>query len=196
MPSMIHQEANIAFLHLSKTGGWYVTAILKELGFSVIDMSLNGGHVGAFDIPAGIYKFGFVRHPVSWYTSLYNYLCDVDWNGCAEIKSNSLDELIIKTHDTGWNYNELYLQFYGIGTYLQCNYIGKYESLESDLRHVIYKFGHLLNKDEGDINIIFDKYKDYKVNQSSKRDGVSISNNVLDYIYGNCHDIFKMYNYK
>lgn len=204
MPSMIHKEANMSYLHLSKTGGWYVSKLLKEFYFSNINNKINHGHIGVSDISSDVYTFGFVRHPFAWYRSLFNYFSNYNWgldrkSQCQNVgflKSSSIDEFmdLLRKHEI-WDYNVIYYHFFGIGTYSQCNYIGKYENMNEELRHILTKFAHILYTDEEMINNVFNKYKYYTVNKSKRKFNDHLSPANRDYIFNNCKDIFAKYNY-
>lgn len=186
----------MAYLHMSKTAGWYVAGILTDLGFATINDRLNGGHLGVADVPSNIYTFGFIRHPVAWYISLFNYLSSNDWMDNQQLRSSCINEFIEKTQYTHWNYNDLYLSFFGIGTHLQCNYIGKYESLDRDLRFILNKFKHILKVSIDDIDTVFIKHKGQIINRSTPTLDNSISDQNLWSIYINCQTIFDKYGYK
>ena len=97
MPSMFHKKSNLAYLHLPKTGGWYVSHILKKLGFQNINMNYNGGHVDVKHLPTDTYTFGFVRHPVSWYRSLFNFFSNSNWDHRSDIfKSEDINQFLLK----------------------------------------------------------------------------------------------------
>ena len=89
MPSMINDELKIVFLHFPKTRGMWIADILKSKGFHNINITVSGGHSGVEFIPEGHLSFGFVRHPATWYQSLFNYLCTMSW----ELDGDPLDRI-------------------------------------------------------------------------------------------------------
>lgn len=201
---MIHKEANIAYLHLSKTGGWYVSRILKDFCFSNINNAVNRGHIGVSEIPSDVYTFGFVRHPFAWYRSLFNYFYDCNWgldkkSNCQNVgflQSSSINTFIdlLRKHEI-WDYNVIYYHFFGVGTYSQCNYIGKYEQMNDQLKDILTKFAELLYTDQEMIDNVFNKYRNHVVNKSKRQIDDRISLENREYIYENCKDIFIKYNY-
>jgi hypothetical protein len=90
------------FLHIPKTGGTWVTRVLREAGLvrfrfshkhADLERTLRFGHYyrfqylkrtlrGGLRLEArvrGAYKFCFVRHPVAWYRSFFKYMQRLDW---------------------------------------------------------------------------------------------------------------------
>jgi len=69
------------YVHLPKTGGWFVRNVLEKQG-------LNRGEVGREHDPANLiygkngkrpFTFIFIRHPVEWYRSYWAYRAMNDW---------------------------------------------------------------------------------------------------------------------
>lgn len=79
MPVYI-RDHNAVFIHIPKTGGTTVSKfIFQEFGRDI--MKVNGakpGHIGARWIEKDMFRFSFVRNPISWWESV--------WKMCASMK--------------------------------------------------------------------------------------------------------------
>jgi len=98
-------EGGAVFLHIPKTGGTWVTEVLKECG--LVNGGLSHMHVnmerlmvpfktrnGKMVGPLGLWRiartlkpkpfiFCFVRHPLKWYESWFKYMSQPSRNWCA-----------------------------------------------------------------------------------------------------------------
>lgn len=199
MPSMYNKEKNAAFLHFIKTGGWWVkNLILDKCNFKDIDLSYNGGHVGAREIKNiadDIFTFGFIRHPISWHISLFNYLTQYDWlsynpkSGFLHLRSNSIDEFIEKTIFDGIKMTDYYHQFFDIGGLNECKFIGKHETIYDDMKYIL-DILKLPNKD------LIEDSKNFKVNESAKYFRGKLNSKSVDLIVCSCEEIFKKFKYQ
>lgn len=140
MPSMINKEKNLAFLHFQKCGGWWVAEIIGGHNFSPVDYEKDGGHIGVKDLPEGCNSFGFIRHPVSWYVSMFNFMHTVDWKitySFEHLKSNNINQFIINCQEHNmFLLGEYFNSFYGVGTDKECKQIFKFEMLEQSMNYL------------------------------------------------------------
>ena len=191
MPTMINEENNIAYLHFSKTGGWFVTRMLRQDNWNIVDIKTKGGHLGVHELNENVFTFGFIRHPFEWYKSLYNYFWTCDFNNGIDdfnhLRCHSLDEFIIKSKD-GFNLSKIYNIFFGIDTDKECNEILKYEDMHKELPKLLSRFG--MNYYE-----YISKNKNHYVNKSVQQSGCNLSKKSTDYIINSCHQIFERFNY-
>lgn len=196
MPSMINEKQKIVYLHLSKTGGSWSRGILEQHDFKIIDIKSFGGHLPNSPKYKDYFTFGFVRHPVSWYKSLYRFFKTNDWvlnsNGgfsgavFTDLKSDNINDFLdtIRRKDK-FDLNEMYNRFF---VEHPVSYIGKYENLYEDL-HLCLKLNGI-----NATNLIRNRATHY-VNKSNAYD-CNLSPENLEYIYDSCDDIFKTFNYK
>ena len=90
------------FYHIPKTGGSWVTEVLKEVftdahlhspPVTEHKMGLSGGHITPKDINPNMVEsrltFCFVTNPVEWYKSYWVYK-----KGNLDIKNNGIDKLM------------------------------------------------------------------------------------------------------
>ena len=148
---------NMMFFHIPKTGGNWVTKVLKEN--DLIKKILPEKH----DIPAIIRKkypnihpiktFCFIRNPMSWYESWFQYATMKRWrdwgrhkwhpckklNGLGDKAFNKFIENVIeKCPSYLSNLYELYIN--------DCDFVGKQENLEDDLKAILGKDIKLIDK--------------------------------------------------
>ena len=191
MPSMICKERNLAFLHFSKTGGWFVTRMLRTRGFVISDMQVWGGHIGVDGFDPSLTRFGFIRHPVSWYRSLFNYFTNCNWSNGHDfsyLTSDNLDEFIGRCADS-FDLMKLYKTFYGVDTNEEADFIFRFEDMHSVLPEFLSNHGidcfDYINKNKGN-----------QVNKSKTQLDDSCSIATQSYIYETCHPIFERFEYE
>lgn len=197
MPSMFHKKSNLSYLHLQKTGGWHVSHILKQLGFQNINFNICGGHVGVKDAPKNSFTFGFVRHPVAWYKSLFNYFSNVNWIHRAHIlKTDNINEFIELTQKHRvYQYEHLVTRFYNLNADDECNFIGRYELLHHDLKRVLYLHAQQLDVECSHIDQIIRTNQDKLINKSITIHNDQFSEDSIQYIYESCKQIIDRFKY-
>jgi len=192
MPSMICKERNLAFLHFSKTGGWFVTRMLESKGFVVSDMQICGGHIGVNGYDSSLIRFGFIRHPISWYRSLFNYFSNQNWKivDCdfSYLRSDNLDDFVGRCVDS-FDLMQLYKVFYGVDTDKEADFIFRFE----DMHTILPEF---LNNHGIDCFDYIRKNKDNRVNKSETQFDDSCSEKTQSFIYDACHPIFERFRYE
>lgn len=93
------------FLHFPKTGGWWIYRALEAagVGFYAKDTNVQGGHHGFADTPTWRPCFGFIRHPESWYRSMFYYLQRIEWTFHPDARRpdvNSFVRAVLSGHVT------------------------------------------------------------------------------------------------
>lgn len=143
-------------MHTPRTGGTWARHVMQKAG--VIDGILLDGmeswHPRMVDTirmlgPGRIY-FGFVREPVDWLRSFYDYATLIKWRG----KADMLMPLYKCRAATFPGFVNLYLQECpGIVTKIfrrcvgACEVVGRYERLAEDLQYVLAHAGHEVTPD-------------------------------------------------
>lgn len=202
MPTLINQDINLVYLHFKKTGGWLVHDILKSYNFKVIDINKYGGHLGQeFFDKEKYFTFGFVRHPVDWYISMFNFLnqngfifrgaisneiIDLRW-----AKTNTLDEFITEVRtgkNIAFNLISEYVNFFCLNSPNYCEHIYRYENMFLHLKEVLSKFNI-------DISQEINRLSKTRINKSDHKDTI-ISGYNLEYIYYSCDPIFNKFSYE
>lgn len=203
MATLINEDKKLVYLHFKKTGGWLIYNILKDHGFKIIDLSKFGGHIGQEYFDKQYFTFGFIRHPVDWYISIFNFLNGHDFvliaprqsNKVIDIswaKTNTLDEFITKIRNgenVAFNLISEYVNFFGLnGDNNYCKLVYRYEEMFSCLNEVLLQF-------DIDISDKIDMMSKIKINQSDRKD-TFISQDNLQYIYYSCDPIFNTFGYE
>jgi len=188
---MINKDKKIVFIHMSKTGGIWSQSVLDKYGFKIIDLKINGGHIPNSLDYEDYFTFGFVRHPIAWYKSLYRFFKTNDWKlkndaDFSDLKCNNINEFIdIIREQNIFNLENIYNEFF---VKYPVSYIGKYENLYEDLELCLKVNG--INAS----NLIKDKSRTL-INSSKKYD-CELSREKLEYIFDSCEEIFNKFNYK
>lgn len=193
-------DRSICFLHMPKTGGKWVSNILfEEMSFWRAD---SGLYIHSPAIGKGRdcnYRFGFIREPVSWYTSLYrfqanppkasseNYRFFFDKSLAAD-NINAYINNIRKDPYTFLKMEKMYQYIFSIGKRHECKNIFKFENLAVNLS-IALKQGGL------DIDHIIEKHKE-KSNVSTHVLEEPLSESTKQYIYESCDHIYKKFNYE
>lgn len=133
----------IIFYHIPKTGGTWVTNVLKhmygndakKLGDKFVeDLGLFDVHVDPKTVTSdGRFSFAFVRDPVDWYRSRWARSVEQGWSNHnvigRELKSGNFDEFVknCMTKFPEGMLSETYRRFEDV------DFIGRYENLREDL---------------------------------------------------------------
>ena len=135
------------FIHFPKTGGWFCHHVFQSLGLpiTVSDVTIHGGHISAEKFgnqskPA----FGFVRNPINWYESFFNWLVDINWHFYPKMRVSTLDEFVdlifTENYDIKPMSQMFHNQLHGV------ELIGMYENLQHDLARILNHVGEQFNE--------------------------------------------------
>jgi len=195
MPSMINKEKNIAFLHLQKCGGWWVSEILNKCNFKPINYTKNGGHLGVEELPEGCKSFGFMRHAVGWYVSMFNFMHRVNWKisttSFERLRSNDINEFIQKCKgEDVFQLGNHFDRFYGIGTDKECKQIFKFENLEQSMNQLADLYDIPIKED-------VKKFINRRRNASRKLEQTQdlLNGSSLQFIDQSCQHILERFDY-
>jgi hypothetical protein len=61
----------MAFIHVPKTGGTWVTNALRAAGVEFTEARSQRGHATWTELPSDRFRFGFVREPRTWHMSYW-----------------------------------------------------------------------------------------------------------------------------
>ena len=150
MPGLVLSKSR--FLHVPKTGGNWVSTVLRELFPSaerMVKIHTTRRSAPRPDLPA----FAFVRHPLTWYQSYFSYKQRKGWDPQNEwddvVRCDSFTEFVQKAiADTPAYYSKLLRRFTGRPDD-EIDFIGRFESLTDDLIKALHMAG-----EEFDANVI------------------------------------------
>ena len=139
---------NFLFIHMPKTGGMWVTCVLKYLASSAY---LFGEKHDSFP---DLYKYGnesffqdkytfvFVRHPIYWYMSRWAFRLKVDgWDmvhcldyNCASNDFNQFVRNVHKKYPKGWFNTE---KKYFVDNVPKLDFVGRTEYIRQDMKKIL-----------------------------------------------------------
>jgi hypothetical protein len=146
--------SNSVFLHIPKTGGVWVRDVLKQndlylRNIRVSNKKYTTNNPGSWhnvpwddaDFIARPHRFGFVRHPLTWYRSYWAFkmrrgnwdTTDFDFKCKANTFIKFVDN-IIRYYPDGYLTN-LY-SFYTS----HCTFVGRQEQLAVDLQYIVFEY--------------------------------------------------------
>lgn len=192
MASMVNHDQQLCFLHFQKTAGWWISKILKDKGFEIVDIKKYGGHLGVASMPSGYQSFGFVRHPVDWYQSLFNYLSTINWklhgHNFHDLKSNDINIFIERTQEHNkFVLIDMYKNFFAIDTEFECKDILRYEDIYDEMTRISRKFSLEIEQNVRET-------KDLFINKSDRFEN-TLSLSSINYIFSSCNEIFNRFEY-
>jgi hypothetical protein len=129
-----------AFIHVPKTGGTWVVQAMRNAGIDFLEMGEGPTvHVPYDEFPESLFRFGFVRHPETWYRShwshkkrLGDYQDPLHPFDKAIKETETFEEFVEQaTREAPGYLSSLYE--YLLGPPGAIDFIGRYESLEDDL---------------------------------------------------------------
>lgn len=153
------------FFHIPKTGGTFVTEVIKKSGIEYEayepkfydEYNLQSQHVDPDFIPSNLMNnkksFAFVRNPYTWYQSMYAFRARNKW---GDYKTFILDRMcradsfkefvkrVCEVFPAGF-LTIKYKRFLG-DNLDKINYIGKQETLRADLIDILSKVGDNIEK--------------------------------------------------
>ena len=190
---------------MPKTGGNWVKNILSQdtsffgnLGYTAFTGKQMGlyGHIpswGGFN-----YEFGFIREPVSWYTSLYRFqaspfkaLGKYQFFFDKSLEADNINDYVDNIRKNPYTYlkmEKMYRYVFSIGKKNECKNIFKFENLAENLS-IALKQGGL------DMDGIIEKHKE-KTNVSTHVLEEPMTESTKQYIYESCDHIYKKFNYE
>jgi hypothetical protein len=145
-----------AFIHVPKTGGTWATTALRASVPDLREPSSEGDRRGHFlwnELPQGVFRFGFVRDPASWYRSHWTH--KKTHEDYAEVP-DAFDQVVrasvdfpsfvrtVTTEVPGF-LSGLYELFLGPPGAIE--YIGRYENLVDDLIEALGRASDLTEAD-------------------------------------------------
>jgi hypothetical protein len=146
---------NSCFIHVPKTGGSWVKKAIIASGIDFQEYAINGDtHIGVKQCPEYNkfkFKFAFVRHPIDFYRSYWQYKMTSGWDEKnpidMEFKSDSFNEFLnnlLSKYPTHLNDGLEYL----LGNEGEVDFIGKYENLVDDLVLALNMAGEVFDEDK------------------------------------------------
>lgn len=127
------------FLHVPKTGGSWVKEVISASNIECKNYTVaDNVHIGLKDCPCpDKFKFAFVRHPVEFYRSYWQFKMTYGWDQInpldMECRSDSFHKFICSVLDKFPGiYSQSVIDFVG-ETDNEIEFIGKYENLVDDL---------------------------------------------------------------
>lgn len=152
------------FFHIPKTGGSWVTKVLKEMGICEVDyrphfrhiLNLQAEHVTYRDIDKnrikGKFSYAFVRDPVEWYRSFWKFRTAGGWDmrfildrECKNVDFNKFVENVARVFPEGF-VSSIYKEY--LGHQLdQVDFVGKQENLKEDLEKALTLAGEVFSSE-------------------------------------------------
>ena len=145
------QNDCLAFIHVPKTGGSWVTEAMRVAGVECrpaerLYGSERFGHLIHLEVPADRFRFGFVREPADWYRSFWCHRhTHQDWQEDEKMPLDALSrgsfpEFIerVTTELPGY-LTRLYEHY--LGPPGEIDFVGRYENLREDLIHALSEAG-------------------------------------------------------
>jgi len=132
MPTVLPKSV---FYHIPKTGGTWVTEVLKGIGGERVQVegthpyNITKEHATPLVYRTQKFKFAFVRHPVSWYQSMWKFRANNKWQyeSVFDVKLPFTEWVrhFLKQHPG--IYSEIVREFEGV------DFMGRQENLRADL---------------------------------------------------------------
>lgn len=146
---------NSLHLHCPKSGGWFVRHAIRDLGIRYEELghehcNFRSGLLKHHDANWWCTKsaFLFVRHPLSWYQSLWSFRCKNGWSmthpldfNCASNDFGTFVNKVLTWWPDGW-VSRTYGEFLGVPDGMRV-IIGRQERLRSDLVEILRMTGDL-----------------------------------------------------
>ena len=142
---------NSIFYHIGRTGGHWVSHVLWEAG--LVQKRLFPLHLtpmqaaGAADFEYRDFRFCFVRHPLHWLASLWRHEMEFGWDPDSLITKLAYSEnfeIFLEKMLAAWPDGPCSAQ---LAPYLSaCSFVGKLETLETDLAVALEKAGEIFDR--------------------------------------------------
>jgi hypothetical protein len=145
------QNDRLAFIHVPKTGGSWVTEAMRVAGVECRPAKnrFGGerfGHLNYLEVPADRFRFGFVRKPAEWYLSFWCHRHTYqDWQPEGTMELDDLargpfPQFIERVTTELPGYLERLYEHY-LGPRGEIEFVGRYENLREDLIHALSRAG-------------------------------------------------------
>lgn len=148
------------FIHVAKTGGTWVSELLKQSGLVVGETRDPHASLAetVLEIPTAgsLPSFAFVRHPITWWKSYWSYKVKVGWDPknrvdstCTADKFETFIRNVLDRHP-GYLSRRYWEMTQGV------TFIGRFEALRESLMEILLKIGEEIPKtlyDKGDSNV-------------------------------------------
>ena len=121
------------FVHVPKTGGTWVGDAIGNSTASSKRVSLHGGFDQIPKTHKGLFLFGFIRHPLTWYKSYFAHRIRYGWTESVLDKMcrSELFSEFIELSCVGYSG---YMNRVLCARYLNnCNFVGRFENIKEDL---------------------------------------------------------------
>jgi len=148
MPGLVLSKSR--FLHVPKTGGNWVSTVLRELFPGA--QRMGNIHTTRKSAPRpDLLTFAFVRHPLTWYQSYFSYKQHKGWDSSNDwddvVRSDSFVDFVESALDhSPAYYSKLLRRFVGrAGDEIE--FIGRCESLSDDLIRALELAGEAFDAD-------------------------------------------------
>ena len=148
MPSLLLPRSQ--FLHVPKTGGNWVTCVLREQ-FPDAQRMPKIHTTRASALSPELYTFAFVRHPLTWYQSYFSYKLRKGWDAKNDwddvVRCDSFASFVeTALEETPAYYSKLLRRFVGRAGD-EIDFIGRFESLTEDLIEALELAGEDFDSD-------------------------------------------------
>lgn len=185
------------FLHIPKTAGTFVRAVLESLDKVEIVGDDVHAHFPTIKDPLERPIFCFVRHPVSWYLSRFAFRLQYGWVGihpldskCASNDFDTFIDNVCEAYPQGWLTKE-YSMF--IDKSPRIPLIGRVENLTDDLYAILRQFKYRVSRKKmtklGLVNNSnFGKLRPrdvIKISKETERKIIELERRVIDRYYEN-----------
>ena len=187
MSLLINQAQKWAFIHIPKTGGTSITNVLSKIPGTKILQSHDS--IRAFEDVDDFFIFTFVRNPYTRLASVYEH-------GIRKgiYKSTFSDLLTKESKSDIWLMPQYFFTKAGSNKQKKISFIGKYENLKEDIKHIFntigvnnYKLPHL-NR-----NPIYDRHPNLK--QEGYYKTFYSEDWMIDWVKERYKNDFKIFNY-
>lgn len=152
-------KADALFLHVPKTGGIWVQAALKAAGIATtwasVRLGVSTGHAPLWGyVHTYPFAFGFVRHPLAWYSSYFRFQCANGWpnweapswhpQACLAPYASLTFAVFVQmvlAHEPSY-VTRMYEWYFGPPGTMYIDAIGHQETLAQDLVAILTRLGY------------------------------------------------------
>ena len=146
----LYRDENLSgvFVHVPRTGGTFVVRVLGLVGLNVIMQGT--AHAPLYNAEKNVFTFAFVRHPLTWYQSMFSFRRETFWPDedsfpwSKWLKADNIDAFVdraARMWPEGW-YSEIMDQA-TVDRNRVISMVGRYESLMTDLAMILREMKEL-----------------------------------------------------